>query len=39
MNPRRAFETEGRDTPEALAVDLALGAPSVATIEVKPNDD
>jgi len=26
-------------TPEALAVDLALGAPSVATIEVKPNDD
>ena len=26
-------------TPAALAVDLALGAPSVATIEVKPNDD
>lgn len=26
-------------TPAALAVDLALGAPSVATIEVKPSDD
>lgn len=26
-------------TPAALAVDLALGAPSVATIEIKPNDD
>lgn len=25
--------------PAALAVDLALGAPSVATIAVKPNDD
>ena len=26
-------------TPAALTVDLALGAPSVATIEVKPSDD